>query len=103
MAQREDSQPTLKLALPKGHMQAGVIELLADAGIQVRQGPRDYRPTLSVAGFEAKMLKPQNIVEMLHAGSRDAGFAGVEIETFASPPDVTPAFVSPHVMGAAQR
>ena len=39
---------------------------------------RGYRPTVSLAGFEAKILKPQNIVEMLHAGSRDVGFAGAD-------------------------
>ncbi|MDH3222603.1 MAG: ATP phosphoribosyltransferase, partial [Gemmatimonadota bacterium] len=37
-----------------------------------------YRPSFSVSGFEAKMLKPQNVVEMLHAGSRDVGFAGAD-------------------------
>jgi ATP phosphoribosyltransferase len=29
-------------------------------------------------GFETKILKPQNIVEMLHLGSRDIGFAGAD-------------------------
>src|SRR5690606_11877254 len=29
-------------------------------------------------GFETKILKPQNIVEMLHLGSRDVGFAGAD-------------------------
>ena len=29
-------------------------------------------------GFETKILKPQNIVEMLHLGSRDLGFAGAD-------------------------
>ena len=66
----------LRLGLPKGHMQEAVVALLGDAGIRVRAGARSYRPTLSLPGFEAKMLKPQNIVEMLHAGSRDLGFAG---------------------------
>jgi ATP phosphoribosyltransferase len=69
---------TLKLALPKGRMQEGVFALLADAGIGLRVGARGYRPTLSLPGVEAKMLKPQNIVEMLHAGTRDAGFAGAD-------------------------
>ena len=59
-------------------MQEGVFKLLADAGIQVRIGSRGYRPTLSLPGFETKILKPQNIVEMLHLGSRDIGFAGAD-------------------------
>ena len=66
------------LALPKGRMEQGVLALLADAGIRVTFGRRGYRPSLSLAGFETKILKPQNIVEMLHLGSRDIGFAGAD-------------------------
>lgn len=73
-----DNQPLLRLALPKGHMKDAVFELLADAGIQVRHGSRNYRPKISLDGVEVKLLKPQNIVEMLHVGSRDIGFAGAD-------------------------
>lgn len=59
-------------------MQAGVMELLGDAGIRVSLGERRYRPAVSVEGFVAKLLKPQNAVEMLHGGSRDVGFAGAD-------------------------
>jgi ATP phosphoribosyltransferase len=59
-------------------MQEGVFALLADAGVRIRAGSRGYRPTVSLPGFEAKILKPQNIVEMLHHGSRDVGFAGAD-------------------------
>lgn len=59
-------------------MQEGVFKLLADSGVQVRAGVRGYRPTLSLPGYETKILKPQNIVEMLHLGSRDIGFAGAD-------------------------
>ena len=69
---------TLRLALPKGRMQEGVFALLSDAGIHVRAGTRNYHPELSVPGFTTKILKPQNIVEMLHLGSRDVGFAGAD-------------------------
>lgn len=66
------------LALPKGRMQVGVETLLAEAGVRVHTDARGYRPTLSLPGFETKLLKPQNIVEMLAAGSRDVGFAGAD-------------------------
>ncbi len=69
---------TLRLALPKGRMQDGIFTLMADAGIQVRAGGRGYRPHVSLPGIDAKILKPQNVVEMLHAGSRDVGFAGAD-------------------------
>lgn len=71
-------EATIRLALPKGRMQDGVLTLLADAGIQVRASERGYRPTMSLPGFEAKILKPQTIVEMLGVGSRDIGFAGAD-------------------------
>ncbi|MDE2662662.1 MAG: ATP phosphoribosyltransferase [Gemmatimonadota bacterium] len=69
---------TTRLALPKGRMQSGVLELLTAAGVRVDLGERRYRPVISVPGFGAKLLKPQNVVEMLHAGSRDLGFAGAD-------------------------
>ena len=68
----------LRLGLPKGSMQDGVFALMAEAGLKVRTGARSYRPTLPIDGVEAKILKPQNVVEMLAAGSRDVGFAGAD-------------------------
>jgi len=67
-----------RLGLPKGRMEQAVLTLLADAGISVRPSARSYRPDVSLPGAEAKMLKPQNIVEMLALGSRDIGFAGAD-------------------------
>lgn len=72
------TQGPVHLALPKGRMQENVLRLLGDAGIRLTFDRRGYRPTISLDGFEAKILKPQNIVEMLHAGSRDVGFAGAD-------------------------
>ena len=71
-------QTIVHLALPKGRMQENVQTLLGDAGIRLTFDRRGYRPTLSLEGFETKLLKPQNIVEMLHVGSRDVGFAGAD-------------------------
>jgi ATP phosphoribosyltransferase len=68
----------LRLALPKGRMQEGVFKLLADASISLRAGERSYRPVISLNAFDVKILKPQNIVEMLDAGARDIGFAGAD-------------------------
>ncbi len=69
---------TVRLALPKGRMQTGVFELLAAAGIRIRATERGYRPAVSLPGYDAKILKPQNIIEMLHFGKRDIGFAGAD-------------------------
>ncbi len=73
-----ESTTPLRLALPKGRMQHGVLTLLADAGMPVQLGSRDYRPRVRNAAFDCKLLKPQNVVEMLHQGSRDLGFAGAD-------------------------
>jgi ATP phosphoribosyltransferase len=75
---RTADEPTLRLAIPKGRMYDGVNRLLSDAGIHLVQTVRSYRPHISLAGCEVKVLKPQTIVEMLHAGSRDLGFAGAD-------------------------
>jgi ATP phosphoribosyltransferase len=84
----------LELGLPKGRMQAEVLKLMADAGLPVKSDDRGYRPTVGATvseadgeawkgfahapRFDAKFLKPQNIVEMIDLGSRDVGFAGAD-------------------------
>lgn len=78
LPQTDHRSALLRLALPKGRMQEGVLTLLRDAGVEVSLGSRSYRPSISLEGVETKMLKPQNIVEMLHVGSRDLGFAGAD-------------------------
>jgi len=69
---------TVRFAIPKGRMETRVRALLDDAGIRVSASSRDYRPSISLPGFEVKVLKPRAIVEMLDAGARDLGFAGAD-------------------------
>jgi ATP phosphoribosyltransferase len=72
-------EPKIRFALPTGHMQKEVLRLLEDAGIGVHIGARAYRPTITqLPNYDTKMFKPQNLLEMLHVGSRDLGFAGVD-------------------------
>ncbi len=78
MSRKITENDTLRLALPKGRMQDAVLALLADAGIRVTPTARGYRPAVSLSDCEAKILKHQNIVEMLELGSRDVGFAGAD-------------------------
>lgn len=75
---RPTADRPLRLALPKGRMQDGVFSLLAEAGLAVRTSGRAYRPRLAAPGFDVKILKPQNVIEMLQAGTRDLGFAGAD-------------------------
>ena len=39
---------------------------------------RGYRPTIPLPNYDVKLLKPQNILGMLAAGTRDLGFAGAD-------------------------
>lgn len=72
------SPDTLRLAIPKGRMYDGIRDLLSQAGIDIQITARSYRPHINLENCEVKILKPQNVVEMLHAGSRDVGFAGAD-------------------------
>jgi|GEM_PF-78065 len=72
----QDSE--VRLAIPKGRMFEQVSRLLADAGLPLSASSRSYRPSVPIPGVETKLLKPQNIVEMLHIGRRDLGFAGAD-------------------------
>ena len=73
------SSPSLRLALPKGRMQAEVDRLLGDAGLEISTTDRGYRPRVDgIDGIETKRLKPQAIVSMLANGTRDLGFAGAD-------------------------
>ncbi len=68
----------LRLAIPKGRMHGGVVGLLQGAGIRLSDTARGYRPCISLPDCEVKVLKPQNIVEMLQVGSRDLCFTGAD-------------------------
>ena len=63
------------LALPKGRMQEGSSPCSGTRAWPSGRAP-GVPPHRGPAATEAKLLKPQNIVEMLDAGSRDLGFAG---------------------------
>lgn len=73
-----DQPAQIRFAMPKGRMADGVGALLKDAGIRIRAGARDYRPTISLPGYTVKILKPRAVIEMLGLGTRDLGFAGAD-------------------------
>ena len=56
-------------------MSDGVQRLMADAGCPVRTTAQNYRASIALRGFEAKVLKPQGIVRCSTrgGGSRFAG------------------------------
>src|SRR2546428_639225 len=75
MSRQSRSSTPLRLGLPKGRMEQGVLTLLGDAGIRIRPGARGYRPDGSLPDTEAQNLKPHHIVEARGPGSRGLGLA----------------------------
>lgn len=74
----QQSESIIHFAIPKGRMYDGVSKLMQEAGISIRTSSRDYRPSISLQGFDVKILKPRAIIEMLDIGARDLGFAGAD-------------------------
>jgi ATP phosphoribosyltransferase len=68
----------LRLLVPKGRIYDGVARLLSEAGFPVALADRTYRPALGVGWLDAKIMKPQNVGELLELGSHDAGFTGID-------------------------
>ncbi len=60
-----DTTPVVHLALPKGHMKESVFKLMDDSGMKIKLGnDRAYRPTISVPGFDVKLLKVRAAARM---------------------------------------
>lgn len=74
----QQAEQTIRFAIPKGRMYDGVAKLLDESGIIIRTSSRDYRPSISLPGYDVKILKPRAIIEMLDLGARDLGFAGAD-------------------------
>lgn len=70
----------MKLALPKGHLQAGVISLLAKADINFKfEGPRDYRPQCNLDWLEGRLFASHGIAELVAYNYFDCGFVGLDL------------------------
>jgi len=69
---------TLKLIIPKGRIYDNVSRLFSDAGFPITLADRTYRPNPGVDWLEMKIMKPQNVGELLELGSHDAGFTGID-------------------------
>ncbi len=69
---------TLRMVIPKGRMMENVDRLLDESGIQVSGSGRNYRPRCSDPNLELKLLKSQNIPQLVALGQHDCGFAGLD-------------------------
>jgi ATP phosphoribosyltransferase len=68
----------LRILIPKGRIFDNVARLFAEAGFPINLADRTYRPVLGADWLDAKIMKPQNVGELLELGSHDAGFTGMD-------------------------
>jgi ATP phosphoribosyltransferase len=68
----------LRVLIPKGRIFENVSRLFADAGFVMTLAERTYRPRISAEWLDGKIMKPQNVGELLELGSHDAGFTGID-------------------------
>ena len=77
-----NERKTVRLALPDGHQQAHTIETLRDAGVRVRgygEGTLVRRPQIDVAGVEVKVIRPQDMPQMVALGQFDLAITGRDV------------------------
>ena len=68
----------LRLALPKGRIFGNVNDLISDAGFSLNVNHREYKPSISDPSLRVKIMKPQNVAELIGLGFHDAGFTGID-------------------------
>jgi ATP phosphoribosyltransferase len=68
----------LRILIPKGRIYDNVARLFAEAGFPIALADRTYRPLIGADWLDAKIMKPQNVGELLELGSHDAGFTGID-------------------------
>jgi len=68
----------LRILIPKGRIFDNVSKLFLEAGFPIALTDRTYRPSLGASWLDAKIMKPQNVGELLEIGSHDAGFTGID-------------------------
>jgi ATP phosphoribosyltransferase len=68
----------LRILIPKGRIFDNVSRLFDEAGFPITMADRTYRPKIAADWLDAKIMKPQNVGELLELGSHDAGFTGID-------------------------
>jgi ATP phosphoribosyltransferase len=68
----------LSVLIPKGRIFDNVSCLFSEAGFPITLADRTYRPAIGADWLDAKIMKPQNVGELLELGSHDAGFTGID-------------------------
>ncbi|MDR2552337.1 MAG: ATP phosphoribosyltransferase [Treponema sp.] len=68
----------LRVLIPKGRIFDNLSRLFEEAGFPIAMAERTYRPVAAADWLDVKIMKPQNVGELLEMGSHDAGFTGID-------------------------
>ena len=68
----------LRFAIPKGSLQADTMALLKQAGYIIEGGGRSYRPLINDPEIDLKILRPQEIPNLIAQNSYDLGISGID-------------------------
>ena len=66
------------MILPKGRIFSRVADLLNRSGLGIGLNGRNYCPEIEEPYIETKIMKPQNIAQVIELGSHDVGFTGLD-------------------------
>jgi len=68
----------ITMVIPKGRIFQKIAGLLTDANLGFEANDRQYIPYIHDPDIEAKIMKPQNIAQLIELGSHDIGFTGYD-------------------------
>ncbi len=69
----------LSLALPKGSLEQGTLELFREADLEIIRTEREYNPKIADARIgKVKILRPQEIPSYVEEGAFDIGISGLD-------------------------
>jgi ATP phosphoribosyltransferase len=83
----------IRIALPKGSLEAQTLQLFKEADLEVKRGDRDYNPVINDHRIgKVKILRPQEIPKYVEMGYFDLGISGLDWvkETGARVREVSP-------------
>jgi ATP phosphoribosyltransferase len=64
--------------IPKGGLNKKVLDLLNDVGVGIEADGRCYIPGVEHPQIAVKIMKPQNIPQLVELGFHDIGFTGLD-------------------------
>lgn len=74
----KDTQPILRLGLPKGSLQQATIEKMAKAGYNITVSSRSYIPYVDDEELAIRFIRAQEVSRYVEHGHLDAGLTGFD-------------------------